>query len=136
MEKILSDFEEYIMEIGVNAFYETKKPYEKTGRFLLTAWLYQFVKGKEHAGLRYEIPSGVGRMDILLTYRAKKYIVETKIYRSPKTIEKAIDQLSEKYLATERVAGGFVVLFDPQTQVGNWWMMLLLMALEGLLKKR
>jgi len=78
MEKILSDFEEYIMEIGVNAFYETKKPYEKTGRFLLTAWLYQFVKGKEHAGLRYEIPSGVGRMDILLTYRAKKYIVETR----------------------------------------------------------
>ncbi|MBU1599766.1 AAA-like domain-containing protein [bacterium] len=119
MEKILSEFEEYIMEIGVNAFHETKKPYEKTGQFLLTAWLYQFVKGKEYASLRYEIPSGVGRMDILLTYRAKKYIVETKIYRSPRTIEKAIDQLSEKYLATERIDRGFVVLFDPQTQVGK-----------------
>lgn len=120
MEKILSDFEEYIMEIGVNAFYETQKPYEKTGQFLLTAWLYQFVRGREYASLRYEIPSGRGRMDILLTYRAKKYIVETKIYRSPRTIEKALDQLSEKYLATERVDRGFIVLFDPQTRVGTF----------------
>jgi hypothetical protein len=45
MEAIISDFEEYIMQIGVNAFYSGKKPYEKTGQFLLTAWLYQFVEG-------------------------------------------------------------------------------------------
>ncbi len=37
MEAILSDFEEYIIRIGVNAFYKSQKPYERTGQFLLTA---------------------------------------------------------------------------------------------------
>ena len=45
IDAILSDFEEYIIQIGVNAFYTNRKPYEKTGQFLLTAWLYQFVEG-------------------------------------------------------------------------------------------
>jgi hypothetical protein len=43
MEVILADFEEYIVQIGVKAFYDRQKPYEKTGQFLLTAWLYQVV---------------------------------------------------------------------------------------------
>ena len=55
------------MQIGVNAFYAGKKPYEKTGQFLLTAWLYQFVEGGK-GELRFETPTGLGRMDILLTY--------------------------------------------------------------------
>jgi len=44
MENIILDFEQYIEQIGVQAFYRDKKPYEKTGQFLLTARLYQFVK--------------------------------------------------------------------------------------------
>ena len=61
MERILVEFSRYIAQIGVRAFYEKDKPYEKTGQFLLTAWLYQFVEdGKGE--LRYEVPSGLGRM--------------------------------------------------------------------------
>ena len=120
MEAILSDFEEYIIQIGVNAFYKSQKPYEKTGQFLLTAWLYQFVEGKK-GELRYEAPSGLGRMDILLIYHSHKYIIETKINRSSldKTIEKAIDQLCGKYLLTERANEGYVVIFDLKTKVGE-----------------
>lgn len=40
--------------------------------------LYQFVKG-EQSDLRYEVLSGLGRMDILLTYKGEKYIIETKV---------------------------------------------------------
>ena len=40
MKNILLDFEQYISRIGVRAFYQDDKPYEKTGQFLLTAWLY------------------------------------------------------------------------------------------------
>ena len=120
MEAILSDFEEYIIQIGVNAFYKNQKPYEKTGQFLLTAWLYQFVEGGK-GELRYEVPSGLGRMDILLIYHGHKYIIETKINRSSldKTIEKAIDQLCSKYLLTERADEGYVVVFDVKTMVGE-----------------
>ncbi|MBT9439989.1 MAG: AAA family ATPase [Desulfobacterales bacterium] len=120
MKAILSDFEEYIMQIGVNAFYASQKPYEKTGQFLLTAWLYQFVEqGKGE--LSFEVSTGLGRIDILLTYQGRKYIVETKINRSSfeRTAQKAIDQLCGKYLLTERANEGYVVIFDPKTTVGE-----------------
>jgi hypothetical protein len=120
MEAILSDFEEYIMQIGVSAFYASQKPYEKTGQFLLSAWLYQFVEGGK-GELRLEPPTGLGRIDILLIYQGHKYIIETKINRSSldKTVEKAIDQLSGKYLLTERANEGYVVVFDLKTMVGE-----------------
>ena len=120
MEAILSDFEEYIIQIGVNAFYTNQKPYEKTGQFLLTAWLYQFVEGGS-GDLRYEMPTGLGRMDILLTYRERKYIIETKINRAniDKTIDRAVEQLSGKYLLTEMAEEGYVVVFDVKTKVGE-----------------
>ncbi|MCP4146634.1 MAG: hypothetical protein GY757_02690, partial [bacterium] len=80
METALLDFEKYITQTGVSAFYQEKKPYEKTGQFLLTAWLHQFEKGGD-GDVRYEVYSGLGRMDILLTYKGKKYIIETKVNR-------------------------------------------------------
>jgi len=120
MGAVLSDFEEYIIQIGVSAFYKSQKPYERTGQFLLTAWLYQFVEGKK-GELRYEVPSGLGRMDILLIYRGHKYIIETKINRSHgnRALNKAIDQLCNKYLLTERANEGYVVVFDLKTMVGE-----------------
>ncbi len=117
IENILIDFDEYIAQIGATAFYKNQKPYEKTGQFLLTAWLYQFVKdGKGE--LRYETPSGLGRMDILLVYKSRKYIIETKINRSniKKTLERAIDQISEKYMLTENTNEGYIVIFDLNTK--------------------
>jgi len=120
MRAILSDFEEYIMRIGVNAFYTPGKPYEKTGQFLLTAWLYQFVEGGK-GDIRYEVPSGLGRMDILLTYRERRYIIETKINRSnmKTTLEKAFDQVRGKYLTTEKADEGYLVVFDLRKKVGD-----------------
>ncbi len=120
MENILLDFEQYIAQIGVQAFYNEKKPYEKTGQFLLTAWLYQFVKGGE-GELRYEVKSGFGIMDILLVYKGRKYIIETKVNRSNLTrmINAGIDQVSGKYLAPEFCQEGFLVVFDTRMPVGE-----------------
>jgi predicted AAA+ superfamily ATPase len=120
MIRILLDFEKYITRIGVSAFYREQKPYEKTGQFLLTAWLYQFVRGG--AGeLRYEVLSGLGRLDVLLTYKGQKYIIETKVNRHDdltRIIEEGVSQLSGKYLATEGVGEGYLVIFDTRTTVG------------------
>ncbi|NIM12624.1 MAG: hypothetical protein GTO45_10965 [Candidatus Aminicenantes bacterium] len=120
MENILLDFDQYIAQIGVRAFYKEDKPYEKTGQFLLTAWLYQFVKGGE-GELRYEVASGLGRMDILLTYKGKKYIIETKMNRGnlTRTLNDGLTQVTEKYLASEAAHEGYLVIFDSRTPVGG-----------------
>jgi hypothetical protein len=120
MKRILLNFANYISRIGVRAFYSEKKPYEKTGQFLLTAWLYQFVKG-EQSDLRYEVLSGLGRMDILLTYKGEKYIIETKVNFQDDVkwiIEEGVRQLSVKYLAAEGTDEGYLVVFDAKTPVG------------------
>jgi hypothetical protein len=121
MENILLDFARYIAQIGVRAFYQEDKPYEKTGQFLLTAWLYTFVKGGE-GELRYEVPSGLGRMDIFLSYKGHKYIIETKVNRYNDisgVLEEGILQVSGKYLASEGAAVGYLVIFDTRTPVGT-----------------
>ncbi|MCP4153537.1 MAG: hypothetical protein GY757_37765 [bacterium] len=121
MDKIIMDFHHYIARIGVRAFYKKKKPYEVTGQFLLTAWLYQFTRNKQ-GELRYEVPSGLGRMDIILNFKNRKYIIETKVnhqHSCNRILEEGITQLSEKYLATENSGNGYLVVFDAKTTAGT-----------------
>lgn len=120
MENILLDFEQYIARIGIQAFYKEKKPYEKTGQFLLTAWLYQFVKEGE-GDLHYEAKSGLGIMDIQLTFKGKRYIIETKVNHGKldRTVTQGVKQVVEKYLASEHCQEGYLVVFDPKTPVGE-----------------
>jgi len=121
MENILLDFEQYIAQIGVQAFYTANKPYEKTGQFLLTAWLYQFVREGE-GELRYEVKSGLGIMDIMLTYKGNKYIIETKVNRQSnitRTLNQGVAQVAGKYLAPEFCHEGYLVVFDTKTRVGE-----------------
>jgi len=114
----LVDFEKYIAQIGAAAFYSTNKPMEVTGKFQLTAWLYQFVsEGKGE--LYYESKTGLGIMDIMLIYKSNKYIIETKVKRYRGTVDEALEQLAEKYLLPERVSHGYIVIFDPKTRVGE-----------------
>ncbi len=58
-----------------------------------------------------EVPTGRGRMDLLILHNGKKYIVETKIWRSESGYAAGKQQLSS-YLATEGVTEGFYVVFD------------------------
>jgi len=119
MGKILLDFDQYIAQIGVRAFYQEKKPYEKTGQFLLTAWLYRFVKGG-NGDLRDETRSGLGRMDIILFYKGKKYIIETKVNHqdnNARIIQQGLKQISQ-YLTTESSDEGYLVVFDTRTHAG------------------
>jgi hypothetical protein len=120
MERMLLNFNQYITQIGVRAFYQENKPYEKVGQFLLTAWLYPFIKSGE-GELRCEISTGLGRMDILISFQGKKYIIETKVNRNDDismVLKEGILQLTRKYLATEAVGEGYLVIFDTRLPVG------------------
>jgi hypothetical protein len=120
-ERIILNFNQYIAQVGVSAFYKKKRPYEKTGQFLLTAFLYQF-SGQEKGELRYELRSGLGIMDILLTYKERKYIIETKVNRwgdIDTVLAEGITQLTRKYLATEATCEGYLIIFDTRTTVGT-----------------
>ncbi|MDQ1353330.1 MAG: hypothetical protein QG657_3636 [Acidobacteriota bacterium] len=121
MARIILNFNHYIAQIGVKAFYEEKKTYEKTGQFLLTAFLYQF-SGKEKGELHCELRTGLGIMDIILSYKSRKYIIETKVNRSgnyQSVLNEGVIQLTQKYLSTEAVADGYLVIFDTATAVGT-----------------
>jgi hypothetical protein len=60
-------------------------------------------------------------MDILLSYKGEKYIIETKVNRQKlsRTTKQGIAQLSGKYLASEYCNEGYLVIFDPKTPVGD-----------------
>jgi hypothetical protein len=47
--------------------------------------------------------SGLGIMDINLTYKGRRYIIETKINRQnlSRTLEQGVIQLSERYMTSE-----------------------------------
>jgi len=63
----------------------------------------------------------LGRIDILLTYRERKYIIETKVNRHDDVtgiVNEGVMQLSEKYLASEGTNEGYLVVFDTRTKVG------------------
>ncbi|NIM83380.1 MAG: hypothetical protein GTO20_31715 [Candidatus Aminicenantes bacterium] len=71
--------------------------------------------------LRYEVMSGLGRMDILLTYKERKYIIETKMNHQnlTRTLNDGINQLWSKYLASESCPEGYLVIFDTKTPIGK-----------------
>ncbi|MCK4388943.1 MAG: hypothetical protein KAV83_01740 [Desulfobacterales bacterium] len=70
---------------------------------------------------REEAPRLNTDKDILLNYQGHKYIIETKINRShgARTLDKAIEQVSGKYLSTEQAHEGYIVIFDLKTMVGE-----------------
>jgi hypothetical protein len=59
-------------------------------------------------------------MDIMLTYKGRKYIVETKINRHnlTRTLKDGVAQVAEKYMASESVDEGYLVIFDIKTRLG------------------
>ena len=110
MERLLDNFRDFIARAGYRILQVPETPQEFIGQHLLYAYLYQFVSSVN--GVMYlEVPTGRGRMDLLILHNGKKYIVETKIWRSDRGFAAGKQQLSS-YLATEGVTEGYYVVFD------------------------
>ena len=110
MEQLLNNFQDFIARAGFRILQVPETPQEFIGQHLLFAYLDQFVTSVNGA-MYMEVPTGRGRMDLLILYNEKKYIVETKIWRSERGYAVGKQQLAA-YLSTEDVTEGYYVVFD------------------------
>ena len=110
MDLLLDNFRDFIARVGFRILAVPETPQEYVGQRLLFAYLEQFVR--ERGGVMYlEVPTGRGRMDLLVVHRGRKYIVETKIWQGAASYAAGKRQLA-KYLTLERAAEGYYLVFD------------------------
>ncbi len=110
MERLMDNFREFIARAGFRILQVPETPQEFIGQHLLFAYLDQFVTSVNGA-MYMEVPTGRGRMDLLILHNQKKYIVETKIWRSERGYADGKQQLAT-YLSTEDVTEGYYIVFD------------------------
>ena len=117
MEGILDNFRDFIARAGFRILQVPETPQEFIGQHLLFAYLDQFVTSVNGA-MYMEVPTGRGRMDLIILHNQRKYIVETKIWRSDRSYSQGKQQLAA-YLATEGVTEGYYVVFDHREGTGT-----------------
>ncbi len=107
---LLDNFRDFIGRAGFQILQVPNTPQESVGRYLLFAYLDQFVRivgGVMHV----EVQTGRGRLDMLITHNQRKYIVETKVWRGQRYYASGKRQLAA-YLKLEGVAEGYYIVFD------------------------
>ena len=110
MVSLLDNFRDFIGHAGFRILQVPETPQESVGRHLLLAYLDEFVK-RVGGFMHIEVPTGRGRMDILITHNRRKYVVETKIWRGDSRYQSGKKQLAA-YLALEEATEGYYVVFD------------------------
>ena len=110
MEQLLNNFRDFIARAGFRILQVPETPQEFVGQHLLFAYLDQFVSSVNGA-MYMEVPTGRGRMDMIILHNEKKYIVETKLWRNERQYTQGKQQLAT-YLSTEDVKEGYYVVFD------------------------
>ncbi len=107
LEYILLRFQNFFKE---NYSHTDKKFIEREGRLIFLSYLQPIINGK---GYVFKEPT-VGnerRMDLVVTYNEKIYIIELKIWRGEKYHQKGITQLSE-YMDTCSLKKGYLLIFN------------------------
>ena len=114
MELLLDNFRDFIARVGFRILQVPETPKEFVGQDLLYAYLDQFIS--LIGGTMYlEVQTGRGRMDLVIFYNTKKYIVETKIWEGPRSYQPGKKQLAA-YLKLEGPSKGYYVVFDHRTE--------------------
>ena len=107
---LLDNFRDFIARAGFQILQVPDTPQESVGRYLLFAYLDQFVKNVGGV-MHIEVQTGRGRLDLLITHNQRKYIVETKVWRGHSYYASGKRQLAA-YLNLERVVEGYYIVFD------------------------
>ena len=107
---LLDNFRDFITRVGFKILQVPETPREYVGRHLLLTYLDSFVKAVGGV-MSFEVPTGAGKMDLLILHNQRRYIVETKIWRGDVRYQAGKKQLAA-YLKVEGVSEGYYVVFD------------------------
>ncbi len=114
IDALLDNFRDFIERAGYKILLVPETPREFVGQYLLLAYLDLFVR-KIGAHLYPEVPTGRGRMDIIILYHEQKHIVETKLWHGEKRYQSGKRQLAA-YLDKEGVQRGYYIVFDRRKE--------------------
>ena len=110
MNALIENFGDFIKRAGFRILEVPDTPQEFVGQYLLRAYLDTFVR-QIKASIYLEVPTGRGRMDVIILYKGQKYIVETKLWTGEEAYQRGKKQLTE-YLELEQTEEGYYVVFD------------------------
>ncbi|HLP47533.1 MAG TPA: AAA family ATPase [Candidatus Kapabacteria bacterium] len=90
---------------------------ERNGRLIFLAFVKPILNGKGYDFKEVQA-SEEKRMDVIITYKREKFIIELKIWRGQKAHENGIAQLSN-YLETQGLKNGYLIIFDFTKKEGK-----------------
>ncbi len=106
---LLQEYRAYVRRRGHQAF-DTENLREAACHYSLDGFIAFFIQ--EIGGTTFiEIPSGRGRIDLLIRYGTHSYLIETKVFSSLTAFERGKGQLAA-YLQSERRDEGYYVVFS------------------------
>jgi hypothetical protein len=115
MTALLEAFQEFFAEQA--EAWQRRFDYQEAGpHLILMAFLQRLVNGGGRITREFAI--GSGRVDLVIHWKRRRYVLELKIRRSPGTIEQGVRQLS-RYLDRLGEDEGWLVVFDPRDTV-SW----------------
>lgn len=119
IKKILDKYQQYIKEE-----YSSKDEefIEREGRLLFLVFLRPIINGRGFALKEVQI-SEEHRLDILITYNRKKYVIELKKWYGQEYYKKGIRQL-EDYLNKQNLNEGYLIVynFNRNKEYSNRWL--------------
>lgn len=115
LKAILSNFRQFVERRGKEAFKVSPMPQEATGQYMLMAYLDSVLR--QIGGVVYtEVPSGDGRLDLIVVFQEQRYIIETKIWHGAAYFDRGLEQM-QQYLTSEGVKEGYYVLFHARPNI-------------------
>ena len=110
MGLLIENFKDFISRAGYKILQVPETPQEFVGQYLLSAYLDQFVR-TVGGTMFLEVPTGRGRLDLIILYNQQKYIVETKVWEGVRRYAAGKQQLAA-YLKSEGAEEGYYIVFD------------------------
>lgn len=107
IEKVIRKFQEFMKE------QHSKKDndfIERNGRLLFLAFIKPIINGKGFDFKEVQV-SEEKRLDVVITFENKKYIVELKIWRGETYHQEGINQLAD-YLDRQNQTVGYLLIYD------------------------
>lgn len=115
-EKVLLKFQEFMKK----EYSERDKEFlEKNGRLIFLAFIKPIINGIGFDFKEVQI-SEEKRLDVVITYLSKMYVIEMKIWRGQAAHERGIKQLCD-YLDIMSLSEGFLLIFDFTKQGSKEW---------------